>query len=498
MSARPPVWLSGVLVALALSASGLAWADGNPLFTIGDLQVTWSATAGIGAFGVTQANYGAGSFDANRASGARRVDPIWGEAFVKPGIGFGGALFGGKAYANFTTIYAQTIGDGDASLLTATRGNPGQIALEEANFGFSGDLPAFEPGTYDLQIGRQNLIVDDGFLIADGTINAGKRSNFYLVPRNVFDGLGVLHLNGTPVRADFFMLKDDTDPDLTRRGFDQPPTEFTGFDVTWFENAATEGADGGRTYADRKRYATLTYFHVTKSIVDGVRTSRDGLNVYSASLGGSLIPALPSFTFYAQGVLERNSNPGRQVRANAYYIEPGWSFSDLPLTPTVFYRYSHYSGARDGGAATSETYDPLFYGAGYRGGNFGSYYYGEVLSEYFIANSNTDIHQVMLTLTMPFHVLNDQDSLNLHLIYYRYLYDQTGALEIASDDLGHELNIASEYQYSPQTTIAAAVGLALPGAGARQSLRRQLVQTGPGGRFDQTTGVIEIFANLSF
>ena len=99
---------------------------------------------------------------------------------------------------------------------------------------------------------------------------------------------------------------------------------------------------------------------------------------------------------------------------------------------------------------------------------------------------------------MPFHVLNDQDSLNLHLIYYRYLYDQTGALEIASDDLGHELNIASEYQYSPQTTIAAAVGLALPGAGARQSLRRQLVQTGPGGRFDQTTGVIEIFANLSF
>jgi hypothetical protein len=482
-----------------MAASGSAWADGNPLFDLGGVNVTWSAAAGIGAFGVSQANFGAGSFNADHLEGSRKVDPVWGEAFVKPGIGFNTELFGGKFYANFTTIYAQTIGDGDASLFTAIRGNPGQIDLEEANFGFSADLPGLEPGSWDLQIGRQNLIIDDGFLIADGTINAGKRSNFYMVPRNVFDGPAVLHLNGTPVRGDIFLLRDDTQPDLARRGFDQPPTEFAGFDATWFENAPTDGADGAKTYADRKRYLTAIYFHITKSDIEGVKTLRDGMDVYGVSFGGAVIPSLPDFTLYGQGVVERNGNAGRKVRADAWYIEPGWTFSSLPFTPYLYYRYSHYSGTRDPDGASSGTYDPLFYAGGYRGGNFGSYYYGEILSEYFIANANTDIHQLMLTLTMPFHMLNDQDSLLLHLIYYRYLYDQTGGLGIGSNSLGHEVNLTAEYQYSPQTTIAAAIGIATPGAGAKEALAQQLgLAKGAGARFDQTSGVAEIFANFSF
>jgi hypothetical protein len=356
-----------------------------------------------------------------------------------------------------------------------------------------------EDGTFDLQLGRQNFVLDDGFLIADGTINAGRRANYYLAPRTVFDGLGVLHLNGSPVRADIFVLRDDTDPDLTRRGFDQPPTEFAGFDVSWFENATTEGANGGKSYGDRKRYATATYFHVTKSILDGLKTARDGLDIYSVNVGGALFPAIPDFSLYGQGVLERNSSEGRKVRANAYYIEPGWVFSTLPLTPNIFYRFSHYSGERHPDSTTDHTYDPLFYSGGYRGGNFGSYYYGEILSEYFIANSNTDIHQVMLTLTMPFNLLNDQDSLSVHLIYYRYLYDQTGALGINSDSLGDEVDLAAEYQVSPQTMIAGAIGIATPGSGAKEAVGRQLgLPQSAGARFNQTSGVLELFANISF
>ncbi len=485
-------------VAAGLTLSSTALADGNPLFDFGDLNVTWNATAGVGVFDLYQANFGAGSFDAS-GNRSRRVDPGWGEVFVKPGIGLSREISDGKLYANFSTVYAMTVGDGDSSLFTSTRGNPSEIDLEEANFGITGSLPALETGSYDLQLGRQNFVVDDGFLIADGTINAGHKAAFYLVPRNVFDGLGVLHLNGTPVRADLFLLRDDTDPGLTRRGFDQPPTEIVGFDATWFENAATDGADGGKTYADRKRYATATYFHVAKSIVDNIRTTRDGMNVYSLSVGGSVLPALPNFSFYAQGVIEQNDNTGRRVNANAYYIEPGWTFSDLPLTPNIFYRYSHYSGGGDPKNVAEGTYDPLFYGAGYRGGNFGSWYYGEILSEYFLANANTDIHQVMVTFTMPFHVLNDQDSLNLHLIYYRYLFDQAAGIGVASDSLGSEVDLATEYQLSPQTTIAAAVGLATPGSGAKEELAGLLNLTkDAGGRFNHTSGVAEVFANFTF
>lgn len=493
-----PVILGGGLIAMTLPTQPSAAADGNPLFEIGDLSVTWNATAGVGFFGVAEANFGAGSYDAEQKPTSRKTNPIWGEGFVKPGIGLSAEAFGGQLHANFTTIYAQTIGDGDASLLTAMRGNPGEIGLEEANFGFTGDLPAIEPGTYNIQIGRQNLVVDDGFLIADGTLNAGRRADFYLVPRNVFDGIGVLSLNGTPVRADIFLLRDDTQPNLSRRGFDQPPTEFVGFDITWFENLEGDKADGANTYADRRRYATATYFHVTSSALDGVKTDRDGLDVYSLSVGGALIPELPDFTFYGQGVLERNANPDHGVKANAFYVEPGWTFSDVPLTPSFIYRYSHFSGSSTSDVATNGNYDPLFYGGGYRG-NFGSFYYGEIISEYFIANSNVDIHQVMSTITMPFHMLNGNDSLKLDFIYYHYLYDRPAGIGLLSDSLGQEIDLAAEYQYSPQTSFALSIGAATPGSGAKESLAQQLnLPATETRRFNQTTGIAEIFASFTF
>jgi hypothetical protein len=488
----------GTAIALVLFRPATAWAEGNVLFDLEDFQATWNASAGIGSFGVSQANFGGGSYDTELTPSSRRTDPIWAEGFVKPGIGVTQAAFGGQFYANFSTVFAQTLGDGDASLTTAMRGNPAQIGLEEANFGFTGDFSAIEPGTFDLQLGRQNLVIDDGFLIADGTINAGRRAAYYLAPRSVFDGIGVLHFNATPVRGDIFVLKDDTQANLSRRGFDQPPTTFAGFDISWFDNAEGDSADGGKTYSDRKRYVTATYFHITSSVLDGIKTSRDGMDVYSLSVGGAVLPSLPDFTFYAQGVLEKNSNIGRKVDANAYYIEPGWTFSELPLTPNIYYRYSHFSGARDPDATTNENYDGLFFSSGFRG-TFGSYYYGEILSEYFVSNSNIDIHQVMMTLTMPDHFLNDQDVLKLDFIFYHYLYDQPAGLGLSSNSLGDEIDIAAEYQYSPQTSFALSVGLATPGAGAKESLTQQLsLPSNYTGRFNQTSGVAEIYASFSF
>jgi hypothetical protein len=481
-----------------IAVSGPSQADPNPLLDIGDLHATWNGTIGIGAFAVPQANFGAGSYETDKLL-SKRTSPVWGEGFVKPQIGLNYDVGTLQFAATFSTIYAQTIGDGDASLVSTTRGAPGQIDLEEANVEITGALPALESGTFDLQLGRQNFLVDDGFLIADGTINAGTRAAYYLVPRNVFDGIGVLHLNGMPVRADIFVLSVDTAPNLTRRGLDQPPTSFAGFDLTWFANAPGDKADGSKNYADRLRYVTTTYFHIYDSKTDGTKTSRDGMDVYSLSVGGAPAPSVPDFTFYAQAVLERNASPHREVRANAYYVQPEWTFSDLPLTPAIFYCYSHYSGARSPNDATNENYDPLFYGAGYRGGNFGSYYYGEILSEYFIANTNVDIHEAELTLMMPFHVLNDQDSLKLDFIYYRYLYDQKRGLALSSDSLGQEVNIAAEYQYSPATSLGAAVGVATPGSGAKEQLAQQLnLPSGGGGQFNRASGIAEVFATFSF
>jgi hypothetical protein len=59
--------------------------------------------------------------------------------------------------------------------------------------------------------------------------------------------------------------------------------------------------------------------------------------------------------------------------------------------------------------------------------------------------------------------------------------------------------LAAEYQYSPQTSFALSIGAATPGSGAKESLAQQLnLPATETRRFNQTTGIAEIFASFTF
>ena len=92
--------------------------------------------------------------------------------------------------------------------------------------------------------------------------------------------------------------------------------------------------------------------------------------------------------------------------AEAYFLEPGYTFDKWPTKPKVYYRYSHFSGQRSttGGATTA--YDPMFYGDSALRMGFGTYYLGEIVGQYDLFNTNENVHQFGITLNPSFHVFD--------------------------------------------------------------------------------------------
>jgi len=310
-----------------------------------------------------------------------------------------------------------------------------------------------------------------------------------VTPRTAFSGFGTVRVNTSPVRADFFLLETPVD---NKRAYgdadfpiDQPRARFAGFDLEWFEGADREGANGAEFYWDRHRYLNFTYLNVLEADsnpllygdVSQYWSRRDGLHVLSGSGGGALLPTSllnlrEDGRLYFQYVRQVNRSERRRVDAEAYYIEPGYTFSSLPWMPQIYYRYSRFSGQKGDPAdqsAVKTSYDPLFIGGGIRD-LFGNYAPGEVAGVYTTASSNLRAHQVSMKLTAPFHILSDQDSLSFQLIGYDLSYDQPHQVGATSRRLAREIDFAIQYNVDYRTSVAFAVGVADPLKGGREAI----------------------------
>lgn len=461
-----------------------------PIYSSGDFSVAGALTTGFGAFAVPDANFGTGTYRLNSGTVAAQHTPAWGEGFVKPELKMTYRGDGGNTYfGDVSAIGAGSAGTGDGNSTTGTAGHPGHFDLEEAYVGWAGDMPYGNPGdTAILTLGRQAFMVGDNFLIGSGTANQGQRAAYWLAPRNAFNGFGTLKLNAEPVRADFFLLQNSVDQHLTR-GLDYPKTTFAGANVEYFITNAAAGSDGATNYADRQFYVGATYFKILDADSTGTGASgafsnqsaadfgnalasgadRKGMNVYSMRFGGNPFsgpPAIANASLYGEYVRESNTDNGRQVNANAYYIEPGYTFSDWFGKPKFFYRYAHFSGDKNqgsiDGSGTKRAYDPLFYSAGPR--DYGSWYMGEITGQYMLFNSNEDVHMIGASWT-------PDPKWKFLALFYRFMLDQPGQLgsTVTSRHFDDEVNLVAEYAYSSQTNFAFTLGAAQMGAGAQQA-----------------------------
>ncbi|HVI52619.1 MAG TPA: alginate export family protein [Candidatus Sulfotelmatobacter sp.] len=497
-TARTAVSLFALTAAFAALNGGAALAD-MPIYADGDFSAAAALSTGMGFFSAPQANFGSGTYKVSQPNSKLATNPNWGEGYLKPELKLtyhNGSI--GTIFGDISAIAAGTLGQGEAATYATTYGNPMRVDLEEAYVGYSTDMPFGNPGdTAILTLGRQAFTVGDNFLIGSGTANSGLRSNYWMAPRTAFNGIGTIKLNAEPVRADFFVLQNSVDQKVTRYT-DQPKTTFGGLNTEYFITAGTAGADGATNYADRQFYIGATYFnifdaqsdeennngafsnsYVPKSTIGSLNTygDRKGMNVFDVHVGGNPFsgpPIVADASLYGEYVREVNTDSDRQVNANAYYIEPGYTLSSVWGKPHFAYRYAHFSGDKNtvtDGTSTKHSYDPLFYSAGPR--DFGSWYMGEITGQYMLFNSNEDVHMLSASI-------NPTSQIKVIANYYRFMLDQPQAYSTSSRHFDDEFNLIGEYAYSSATNFALVGAVAKAADGARAAYASSLQNVGDG------------------
>jgi hypothetical protein len=460
--------LAAGLAGLACLACGTAAAADDDhaktgqRFAYGDLEIALTLDAGLGLFGVTNAQNGLGSLSSH---GLRKGGRRWAEGFVAPGLEADYLLDDTTLYGGVRATASATRGDGEAQRNSVTDMRPESLGLSEAYLGWKSGLAfaALGEDAVDLSAGRQGFVIGDGFLVADGTLDSFRRNNHVLGPRAAFDRTAIARLNTEPVRADLFHLESNTDQH-SMRGKDGAATALHGANAEWF---ASSHRDHGRTeYEERQWYLGVTLLKLTDAD-QAISAARDGMTVYSLRSGGALLSALGEgwrdAALYSEFARERNDSTGRKLRAEAWYVEPQYTFSALPWQPRISYRYMHFSGDNDGNDGIDRNWDSLFTAGGPRG--YGTWDLGEIYTRYVGSNSNLNSHMV--------HVkLQPDEALALGAILYRHLYDKPDTANgVTSDRLQDEVNLYAVWSTPLEgLEVAAVLGAARAGTGRRQAL----------------------------
>lgn len=337
-------------------------------------------------------------------------DKKWQEAYIKGDLVATRKINADNSvYGTLGVIALGTFGDGDG--IGFTTGDERKVHLENAFAGWT-----HKEGLIDISVGRQQFTLGDGFLIAgdslapgeglDGVSNGSldRGGAYYLAARKSFDNTAVLKVDPEgPLRGDLFWLKSDNQIHQN--------AELTGLNLEYVdENLGTLGA---------------TYMQVTDLDVGAglaAYDNRDGMNIFNLRAQGSA--GVENLFLNFEYVKESG---GDQVDkdASAWTAEAGWTFSNLPWTPIVNYRYASFS-ADKASTADDESFDPLFFGVT-RG--FGTWFQGEVAANYAGPfNSGNDVNRLDITL-LP------QENIALGIQYWKFGKKEDNDFEASELDL---------------------------------------------------------------
>ncbi|CAA7620767.1 conserved hypothetical protein [Candidatus Terasakiella magnetica] len=481
--------VSGAILAVVFGIAAVPAQADVSLYDQGGFKIDGAFTGGATGFATSGAQFGAGSWTNNGGAPGRRISghPAWSEVFLHPELKLSYETeAAGTFYGDVSAQVTATGGDGDPSLISTTYGHPILLGIENLYLGWkSGKLvTGLDENALDLSGGRQSFKVADGFLISNGVTNQGQRGMYWTQSRTAFSQTGIARFGTGPVRGDVFYLQNETANAKMPRGlYDSAKTKVVGGNIEWFETVAAEegkpAKDGNANFADRKWYVGLTYFNVIDAndngpfafghndaansvVTNTLSSNRNGMNVVSAHVGGNMLPFLPDFSLYGNYVIERNAKANHKVSANAWYIEPGYQLSEVAWTPKLSYRYAHFSGDNNANDATKKAYDPFFYNAITRG--FGTWFIGEIVGNYVIANSNVNINQLTFSV-------NPTDTVKLSVLAFNYAYDaRTQNAGVRSSDLAREVDFAVEWAITDNLSWSTAFGAAKAGSGYKQNI----------------------------
>ncbi|MNH01007.1 hypothetical protein D3C79_602170 [compost metagenome] len=403
-------------------------------FQIGDVLVEPSVTVGAAylyhknqAFGGRTSGIG---LEVDRTSS--RV-----EGFVLPDVKVTGPQTAfGTVFGGVSAVGAMTRGDSDAGGFT--HDDPESVGLETAFVGWkSADLfPSLGKDALTLSGGRQNFMIDNGFLIGDGHADQGKDAAAWIGPRTAFKNTLIAQLDTGKIHADVFDLTASADLEYADY---KENLRLRGGNFEWRDSLGTLGA----TY-----YPTL----------DADNAARDGVDVYDVRAKGTPFTALPQVSLAGEYVWQKGGDADKS--AHGWYAQASYAFTDVPWTPTLTYRRTQYS----------DDYDPMTYGYG---GEYGTWYQGEIVGEYMLFNSNVNIDLLKLAL-------QPRENIDFGVMGYRFRLDKAPE-GVTSRDFANELDVYVNWTVTPSLTVSAVYGMALPGDAAKQiygdNNRSQLFET---------------------
>ena len=349
----------------------------------------------------------------------------WREGFIKYGVSLEQRLGGqGSVYGTANQVSSGTWGDGDASGVTT--GSERTSTFDEAFAGWrSGELfPVLGTDGVDLSFGRQVIMLGDGFIINDDGTNLGKGvadgefnrgGAYYLAARHAFDQTALLRLGGKEgVHGSLMWIQSDNRA-----------------------QANTEMAAGTLEYSAAPGTLGLTYIHgisVDERYANELQKQRAGMNLYS--LRGAGNAGIENAHFAAEYAWQ-DTRIGAQ---NAWYSEAGYTFTSLPWSPDLTYRYTRYS----------KNWDAMF--SGFNRG-FGTWVQGEVAGNYAGPfNTNAVIQHVALKV-------KPAQAVTLGALFFDYQTVSTYGMPNLN---GRELDLYAEWAVNEHLIVTPLLGLYKP------------------------------------
>ncbi|MGQ7818954.1 hypothetical protein ACUTAH_25330 [Metapseudomonas furukawaii] len=355
----------------------------------------------------------------------------WREGYVKYGISFDQGLSGaGTSYGAFNLLSSATWGDGDAAGFSD--GSERTTKIEDAYLGWrSGTLfEALGEDGVDLSFGRQNIRVGDGFLINGDALNLGKGladgefnrgGAYWLAARKAFDQTAVLRLGGKDgLRGDLMWLKSDNRA--------QAKPEML---VGTLEHVSDAGTLG---------LTAIDIRDIDEEYASPFQAERDGMKTWSVRGQGNA--GVENLFLSGEYAWQDKKDAGKE---DAWYLEAGWTFSDVTWSPSVSYRYSRFS----------ENFDPLFFGFS-RG--YGTWFQGEVAANYAGPfNTNTQVHHVAFKVS-------PLENLSVGALWFDF---NTLDRDLGNTD-GRELDLYAEWAVNDNLIVMPVVGLYQPDRSAAE------------------------------
>ena len=364
----------------------------------------------------------------------------WREAFMHGVLVGRTRAGGGELYGGLGAIAQGTWGDGDAG--GYTNGRERDVDLEDAYLGWRS-----AGGLLDFSFGRQQFQLGDGFLIAGDRINLGKGLDvlgvdvdrggaYYIAAKKSFGNTAVLRVDPDgPLRGDAFWLKSNNPY--------HQDTELGGLNVEYVSE--THGTLG---------LSWMKVLDVDKGTGLGIFDRRDGMRITSVRGQGSL--GVENLFLSFEYVDQRGGSDVVRNDADAWYVEGGWTFAELPWSPTLNYRHARFS-ADKADTARNEAFDPLFFGLS-RG--LGTWFQGEVASNYAgPANSGNKVDRLELTLA-------PRADLSVTLQYW-----DIRSIGDAADLDGREIDLFAFWQINDNFTFVPLVGIYEPRGGDVKALQ---------------------------